>query len=71
MEAPVFVRPGTVLPRGTVSNRPDYHWAANVEFSVFAVEDGRRTIEVPSPDGSSATYEVTVGQGEVSTVVVP
>ncbi|GAA2173654.1 alpha-xylosidase [Arthrobacter parietis] len=72
MEAPVFVRPGTILPLGTVSNRPDYDWAANVEFSAFAVEEGHRSrVEVPSPDGSSTTYEVTVAQGEVSAVVVP
>ncbi|WP_299166844.1 alpha-xylosidase [uncultured Arthrobacter sp.] len=71
MEAPVFVRPGTVLPMGTVSNRPDYDWAANVEFSAFAVEEGHRAkVRVPSPDGSSTTYEVTAAQGEVSAVVV-
>lgn len=72
MEAPVFVRPGTVLPKGTVSNRPDYDWAANVEFSAFAVGEGHRSrVRVPSPDGSSTTYEVSVTQGEVSAVVVP
>ena len=71
MEAPVFVRPGTILPLGSVSNRPDYDWAANVEFSAFAVEEGHRSrVEVPSPDGSSTTYQVTVAQGEVSAVVV-
>ena len=71
MEAPVFVRPGTVLPLGTVSNRPDYDWAADVEFSAFAVGEGHRSIvQVPSPDGSSTAYEVTVAQGEVSAVVM-
>ncbi|MDF9278773.1 alpha-xylosidase [Arthrobacter sp. EH-1B-1] len=71
MEAPVFVRPGTILPLGSVSNRPDYDWAANVEFSAFAVEEGHRSrVEVPSPDGSSTTYEVTAAEGGVSAVVV-
>lgn len=71
MEAPVFVRPGTVLPLGTVSSRPDYDWAANVEFRAFAVEDGHRaTVQVPSPDGTWTGYEVTVEEGKVSSAVV-
>ncbi|KRF08803.1 alpha-glucosidase [Arthrobacter sp. Soil782] len=71
LEAPVFVRPGTILPLGTVSNRPDYDWAANVEFSAFVVGEGHRSrVQVPSPDGSSTTYEVTAAQGKASAVVV-
>jgi alpha-D-xyloside xylohydrolase len=72
MEAPVFVRPGTVLPLGTVSSRPDYDWATDVEFQGFGVEEGHRSVvQVPSPDGTSKVYEVTVARGGVSAAVVP
>ncbi|WP_323959682.1 alpha-xylosidase [Arthrobacter sp. JZ12] len=71
MEAALFVRPGTVLPLGTVSTRPDYDWAANVEFRAFAVPEGHRTVvPVPSPDGTVTRFEVTVKQGEVTAVVL-
>ncbi|WP_309070209.1 alpha-xylosidase [Arthrobacter sp.] len=70
MEAPVFVRPGTVLPVGTVSNRPDYNWATDVEFRAFAAEGHRSVLAIPSPDGSLISYDVTVADGKVSAVVV-
>lgn len=70
MEAPVFVRPGTVLPVGTVTSRPDYDWATDVEFRAFAAEGVQTTMVLPSPNGTTTAYAVTVAQGEVTAVVV-
>ena len=70
VEAPVFVRPGTVLPFGTISTRPDYDWAANVEFRTFGVEEGDHTVRVPSPDGTVTAYRVSINGSEVSAVVL-
>lgn len=70
MEAALFVRPGTVLPLGTVSDRPDYNWAEEVGFKAFAVGDGHRAVRVPAPDGTVTSFEVTVNKGEVTGVVV-
>ncbi|WJH24185.1 alpha-xylosidase [Pseudarthrobacter defluvii] len=65
MEAATWVREGAVLPLGTVTDRPDYDWAGNVEFKAFAAPDGARRITVPSPDGSWTEFEVTVRDGAV------
>ncbi|MCA5893809.1 alpha-xylosidase [Isoptericola sp. NEAU-Y5] len=37
---PVLVRPGTVLPVGARSDRPDYAWADGVELRLFELPDG-------------------------------
>ena len=65
MEAATWVREGAVLPLGTVTDRPDYDWAENVEFKAFAAPEGARRIAVPSPDGSWTEFEVTVHDGAV------
>jgi alpha-D-xyloside xylohydrolase len=70
MQAATWVREGAVLPIGTVSDRPDYNWAQEMQFRAFAAQDGTRRVEVPSPDGSSTAFEVTVSGGEVSAVAV-
>ncbi|WP_028278946.1 hypothetical protein [Arthrobacter sp. H5] len=71
MEAAVYVRPGAVLPWGTVSDRPEYNWASEMNFNAFAAEEGQRSIvRVPSPDGSVKAFEVTVRGGEAHAVVV-
>jgi alpha-D-xyloside xylohydrolase len=70
MQAATWVREGAVLPIGTVSDRPDYDWARNMQFQAFAAADGTRRIGVPSPDGSTTAFEVTVSGGDVSAVVV-
>ena len=69
MQAATWVREGAVLPIGTVSDRPDYDWARDMQFRAFAAADGTRHIAVPSPDGSTTDFEVTVSGGDVSAVV--
>ncbi|BDO43335.1 alpha-xylosidase [Cellulomonas sp. NTE-D12] len=53
---PVLVRPGTVLPVGAVTDRPDYDWADGVTLRAFELADGdRREVVVPSSTGGAAT----------------
>ncbi|MBY9078545.1 alpha-xylosidase [Paenibacillus sp. HN-1] len=40
---PLFVRPNTLLARGSVDNRPDYDFADGVKFGLYALEDGAST----------------------------
>ena len=64
LEAAVYVREGAVLPLGTVTDRPEYDWATDVEFHAFAAVEGqRRTVVVPRADGGFARFEVTVEGG--------
>ena len=57
---PVLVRPGTVLPIGAVTDRPDYDWTDGVTLRAFELADGdRREVVVPSStDGAATTFVV-------------
>lgn len=57
---PVFVRPGSVLPRGSRTDRPDYDHTENVILEVYGLAPGeQRTVRITRPDGDVATYVVT------------
>jgi alpha-D-xyloside xylohydrolase len=57
---PVLVRPGTVLPMGTVHDRPDYDYAAGVTLQVYELADGAEvTTEIPAADGGAGRTFVT------------
>ncbi|HVZ63171.1 MAG TPA: alpha-xylosidase [Lacunisphaera sp.] len=52
---PLFVRAGTVLPIGAREDRPDYDYAADLTFRIFAMADGATaTCEVPDLQGAGA-----------------
>ncbi|WP_066517081.1 alpha-xylosidase [Curtobacterium ammoniigenes] len=53
--AAVYVRPGSVLPVGSIADRPDYAWASDLTLHVFE-PDALRTSEVlvPAPHGGHA-----------------
>lgn len=71
LEAALFVRPGTVLPLGTVEDRPEYDWAREVEFRAFQVPDGKHPdVVLPGSNGNSVRFAVTVSSGEVSAEAV-
>ncbi|MFE5342459.1 alpha-xylosidase [Isoptericola sp. NPDC056578] len=58
---PVLVRPGTVLPVGTRTDRPDYAWADGVELRCFGLTDGHDAVTVVptgGPDGEAARFRV-------------
>ncbi|MFW0774094.1 alpha-xylosidase [Paenarthrobacter nitroguajacolicus] len=71
MEAAVWVREGAIIPIGTVSNRPDYQWAEDMEFHAFEAPDGlERRVSVPSPDGGSKDFHVRVHGGKVTATAI-
>ncbi|MET3975796.1 alpha-xylosidase [Cellulosimicrobium sp. TH-20] len=57
---PVLVRPGTVLPVGARTDRPDYDWADGVTLHAFELPDGYdELVVVPPSDGAAgATFRV-------------
>lgn len=62
---PVLVRPGTVLPVGAVTDRPDYDWADGVTLRAFELADGdRREVVVPSSTGGATTTFVVRRDGD-------
>jgi alpha-D-xyloside xylohydrolase len=60
LSLPLLVRPNTVLPVGSRSDRPDYDFNDGVILKVFQFEDGRQTrVEIPNPTGDiETTFEV-------------
>ncbi|QGQ19989.1 alpha-xylosidase [Cellulomonas sp. JZ18] len=58
---PLYVRPGTVLPVGARTDRPDYDFADGVTLHLYALPDGHRsTTHVPGPGGArGAVFTVT------------
>ena len=53
---PLRVRPGTVLPLGAVSDRPDYDWADGVTLRCFELPEGYDAVTtVPGLAGQRAT----------------
>ncbi len=51
---PLFVRPGTILPVGACDDRPDYDFAQNVRFRLYALEEGASaSCEIPALDGTT------------------
>ncbi|MFI2105514.1 alpha-xylosidase [Isoptericola sp. NPDC019693] len=58
---PVLVRPGTVLPVGARTDRPDYAWADGVELRCVELPDGYdavTTVPTGGPDGEAAAFRV-------------
>lgn len=69
---PVLVRPGTVLPVGAVTSRPDYDWADGVTLTAFELADGdRREVVVPSSSGGAATTFVVRREGDALVATGP
>ena len=66
MSLPLMVRPGTVLPIGSVADRPDYDYTDGLELHVYQLPEGeKRVVRVPDLQGRvAATYTVTMRGGE-------
>ena len=57
---PVLVRPGTVLPVGARTDRPDYDHAEGVTLRLFRLADGHDSVtRIARPDGGDALFHVT------------
>jgi alpha-D-xyloside xylohydrolase len=74
MSLPLYVAPGTVLPWGAETERPDYDYAHATTLRVFELAEGAQAgFVVPSPDGGIAargtvrreggTYVATLTEG--------
>ena len=59
---PLLVRPGTVLPVGARTDRPDYDWADGVTLRLVELADGHRSeVVVPSSaDGAVVSVRFSV-----------
>jgi alpha-D-xyloside xylohydrolase len=56
MSLPLFVRPNSVIPIGSHTDKPDYDYSTGVTLQVFQLEDGQQVhIEIPALDGRIET----------------
>ena len=61
LSAATYVRPGAVIPMGTVNDRPEYAWNKEVEFIAFAPSEGQQSVvSIPTQSGGTAFFDVTV-----------
>ena len=66
---PLLARPDTVVPVGSVDNRPDYDFGSNVVLHIFQLSgDCRITTEVPSINGTIDRIFKTSRQGNKITI---
>lgn len=69
MELPVFVRPGTLLPVGSSSDRPDYEYADRLQLEAYVIDDGTE-VSIDIPDLSGKTQAVCMLSRSSSTITV-
>ncbi len=66
---PVFVRPNSLVAMGAVNERPDYDFADQVTFHLFALGDGRTAeTEVPDERGNTVLRAKAQRKGDEITV---
>jgi alpha-D-xyloside xylohydrolase len=51
MSLPLLVRPNTILPTGNRTDRPDYDYGDGVILQVYEMEQGEKTVSIPTPAG--------------------
>ncbi|KQR39085.1 alpha-xylosidase [Microbacterium sp. Leaf159] len=59
---PLYVRPGTVLPWGSRTDKPDYDYHEGLTLRVFPGGEGTATVTVTAPDGESKTYSTDLSE---------
>jgi alpha-D-xyloside xylohydrolase len=56
MSLPLLVRPNSVIPMGSHTDRPDYDYSDGVTLQVYQLGDGKQAgVEIPALDGKIAT----------------
>ncbi len=56
LSLPLLVRPNSVIPVGSRTDRPDYDYSDGITLQVYQLEDGRQArVEIPSLDGKIET----------------
>jgi alpha-D-xyloside xylohydrolase len=71
MSLPLYVAPGTVLPWGAETERPDYDYADGVTLRVFELADGASAaFVVPTSEGGIAARGTVSRQGKTYTAKI-
>ena len=56
MSLPLLVRPNSVIPIGSRTDKPDYDYSDGVTLQVYQLEDGKQVnVEIPALDGTIET----------------
>lgn len=56
---PLYIKENTVLPVGTVADKPDYLYSENCELHYYLPKEGEKAVcRIPNPDGSIASEAV-------------
>ena len=56
MSLPLMARPNSVIPVGSITDKPDYDYNEGVTLQVYQLEDGKQaSIEIPTLDGKIET----------------
>ncbi|HUF00714.1 MAG TPA: alpha-xylosidase [Anaerolineales bacterium] len=66
MSLPLLVRPNSVIPVGSRTDKPDYDYSDGVTLQVYELEDGKQArVEIPSLDGKIETRFEVQREGNV------
>ncbi len=56
MSLPLLVRPNSVIPIGSQTDKPDYDYSENITLNIYQLENGKEIqVEIPSLDGKIET----------------
>lgn len=68
LTVPLLVRPNSVIPVGSVKDRPDYDYAAGLELHVFELQEGAEAVcDIPSLSGEMvAGIRISRENGQIS-----
>ncbi len=61
LSLPLFVKPNTILPIGANDSIPDYHYAKDITFRIYELEDGQEaSVNIPNIAGEViGTFKAT------------
>lgn len=60
-DMPILARPGSVIPQGATTTRPDYPWAHDVTLHAYAFPDGHSTtVTIPASSATTQAARFTV-----------
>jgi len=66
MSLPLLVRPNSVIPIGSRTDRPDYDYSDGVTLQIYQLEDGKQvSLEIPTLDGKIETRFEVKREGNV------
>lgn len=68
MNLPLMARPGSVIPVGACSQKPDYDYADGVTLHAYEMANGmERTVKIPNLDGRIvATFTLACADGKIT-----